>query len=405
MIGKRRFLFGVVLLMPLALSAGGCWDHVAMGERTIVVGVGIDLTSGSEPILLTLQVANLSAGNSAGSGIATGEGGAGGKGSRAKNAVVVETSKGRSLYDAIHNFFRYSSRQLIFSHNKIVILGNELAKSGVASVFDDMVRDYQFRATNWILVAEDTAKEILQSQTDLGTIPAVEINRMMTNLEKNGSMYPVDRNDFVLRLKGEGNTSLAPLIQIESRETNPFPRIRIGKMAVFKEDRLIDVLDTNESRALSWFIGRSKGRSVVFPDKLGKAQTGISVEIIKGPVRIRPRKTKDGIIMEITGTGDGILRETENIANNSGTIAQLERAVERILKEQVERTIRHAQQTGADFLGYARIIHGDYPDVWHRISGNWEQEFPRIRSRVHFDIDIVRFGLFRDSLLDAGGRK
>jgi spore germination protein KC len=406
MFSKLCFPFSITLSILLALVISGCWDQVGFKERAIVIGMGIDKIQGDDPILLTVQVINLPTlksgeGGAAGAGSSSGTGtGTEKKGSQAKSSVVVETSKGKSLDDAIHNFLKYSSRRMTFTHNRIVVLGNELATSGIASVFDDMARDYQFRATNWIFVAEKTAQEILESSTELGNVPAKEIDQMMINLTKNALILPINSNEFILNLKSEGNTSFTPLIQIDNSEQNHSQRIMIEKTAIFKNNRLIDILTPDESQSLLWFADKQKGGSLVFPYQSGKNQKKISVEISDGTTRITPHLTKDGIVMEIACTGLCTLYAMDGIENNTKTIKQLERIIEKIMEKRVESTIVKAQLIKADFLGFARIIHSEYPDVWRRIRKNWDKEFLRIKSKVHFQMNIARYGLVKDSILE-----
>lgn len=403
---KPRIMFKVILLILLMIPASGCWDLVSIGERTLVIGMGIDKIEGDEPTLLTAQVINFQAFKSSGGGTMAGAGGSNGKGinggdksSSGGSSVIIETIKGRSLSDAIYNFLKYSSRRVIFSHNRVIILGNELASTGIAGIFDQMMRDYQFRPTNWILVAENTAREILETQTALGTVPAIEINRMMTNLTRNALIFPVNMNDFIVQLKSEGKTGLAPLIQIEQPDSNPFPRIKVEKTAVFKNNRFIGILTTDESRALTWLVDQQKGGSVVFTDKPGDNLQRISIEISDGTSRIIPRATKDRLLMEISCTGNAILRESGEIIINSKTIKQLEQRVEKILETRVERTIEKARQMRTDFPGFARLIHADHPDLWHRIKDIWEEEFPKMKTRVHFQINLIRYGNIKNSML------
>lgn len=408
MLSKQRVIFEAMLLMLLTLLVGGCWDLVGIGERTLVIGMGIDQIQSDEPILLTAQVINFQAFKSGGGGTMTEASGANGKGtggdksSTGGSSVIVETIKGKSLSDAVYNFLKYSSRRVIFSHNRIIILGNELARSGIADIFDEMARDYQFRPTTWILVAENTAREILEARTDLGTVPANEINRMMANLTRNALIEPVNMNDFIFQLKSEGKTGLAPLVQIEQPDSNPFPRIKVEKTAVFKNNRLIGILTADESRDLTWLASRQKGGSVVFAYNSGNNQQKISVEISDGRTRITPRVTKDGLLMEIHCTGSGILRESDSITNNSKTTSRLEQTVEKILKTRVEQTIERARQMRTDYLGFAQRIHADYPDLWRQMKDIWEEEFPKLKTNVHFQINLARYGNIKNSVLKTG---
>jgi spore germination protein KC len=403
---KQRVAFGAMLLILLTLLVGGCWDLVSISERTMVIGMGIDKIQDDEPILLTAQVVNFQAFKSGGGGTMTGAGGSNGKGasngdksSAGGSSVIVETIKGRSLSDAVYNFLKYSSRRVIFSHNRVIVLGNELARSDIAGIFDEMTRDYQFRPTNWILVAENTAREILEARTDLGTVPANEINIMMDNLTRKALIDPVNMNDFIFQLKSEGKTGLAPLVQMEQPDLNPFPRIKVEKTAVFKNNRLIGVLTTDESHDLTWLDDRQKGGSLVFIYQSGKKQQKISVEISGGTTHITPQVTQDGILMKISCSGSGVLRESEGITNNFKTVKRLEQRVEKVLETRLEQTIEKAQQMKADFLGFGRLIHADDPDLWLRIKDKWEEEFPKIRISVHFQINLARYGNIKNSVL------
>jgi Ger(x)C family germination protein len=367
--------------------------------------MGIDQVPGDEPVLLTAQVINFQAFKNGGSGAMLGTSGSNETGTNGSNkssavgsSVIVETIKGRSLSDAIHNFLKYSSRRVIFSHNRVIILGNELAKSGIVNIFDEMARDYQFRPTCWILVAENTAREILEAKTDLGMIPANEINRMMANLTKSALIYPVNMNEFIFQLNSENKSALVPLIQIEQPNSNPFQRIKVEKAVVFNNNRLMGILTTDQSQDLTWLIGPQKGGSVVFTDMPGNPQK-ISVDIIDGTARITPVATQDGILIKINCTGSGVLRESEDLANNSKTIKRLEQKVEEILETRVTKTIETAQQMKIDFLGFARMIHADYPDLWHPMKNIWEEEFPRTKIRVHFQMNLARYGNIKNSVL------
>ncbi|HEX3046871.1 MAG TPA: Ger(x)C family spore germination protein [Bacillota bacterium] len=393
----RKFHFLLILisfLFPLLL--GGCWDMRPMKERGIVVGIGVDKIEGEEQILVSLQVVDTSALKGGTGGMGAGE-----KSTPSKSAVVVETSRGKTLYDAIHNFLAYSSRQITFAHNRVVILGNDLAKSDISGVLDDMYRDYQFRMANWMFVAEKTAKEILESQTDLGAIPAIELSQMMVNETENAFTIPVHRSDFVYQLNSEGNSGFIPLAQIEQPGINPFPRIRIEKAAIFNGNRLVDILSEDESQGLVWLYRGQKGGTVVFPFKSSKdkEQKLVSIEVWDGKTKIIPHRSKNELVLEIICSGKGILRESENVQNNSTTFTTLGKSAAQVLKRRVVKTIKKAQQINVDFLGFARIIHQEEPELWRQLRQNWKQEFPLIRSEVSFKINIDQFGNSKSSIL------
>lgn len=392
--------------MLLVMLLSGCWDQVEIKERTTALGIGIDKAPGDESLHLTMQLINPRTlqGESGQSG-AGGEMGTRKQGSQGSDSVIIETSQGQSFYDAIRNFSKYSPRRITFFHNRVIILGNEMAQAGIAAVLDDLGRDSQFRPTNWILVAENSAQEILEAQTGLGIYPAKDLDQIMQNLTKNALILPVNWNDFIYQLKNEARTALVPLVQIEPSGMNPTPRIKIEKTAIFKNDRLIGVLTRNKSEGLIWLSDGTKGDSLVFPFQSDGERCDVSVEIVDGSTKVKPRLIGDEVRIEISCQGIGILHGTKNIHNTPETIARLERQTERILKQKLEQTIQKAQQIKADFLGFARTIHGDHPEIWRRVNQNWDEEFSRIQAQVRFQIKLTKFGLIRDSLLKIDDRE
>jgi spore germination protein KC len=323
---KVRYLLILPIFM-LTLPLCGCWDLRPMKERGIVVGVGVDRIKGAAPILVSLQMIDLHALKGSTSGTESGE-----KDASSKNAVIVETSCGKTFYEAVHNFSAYSSRQITFAHNRLVILGNDLAKTDISGVLDDMYRDYPFRMTNWMFATEKTAKEILESRTDHGTVPAVAIGQMMINRTKDAFVLPVNRNDFVYQLTSEGNSGFIPLVQVEQPGINPTSRIKIEKAAIFSGNRLVDIITKDEFQGLLWLYRGLKGGTVVFPYQSGKGKGPklISIEVREGKTQIIPQRSRTGLVMKIICTGKGALRESENVQNNSKTLTALEKSTAQI---------------------------------------------------------------------------
>jgi spore germination protein KC len=400
MIIKLRLCSGILLPLLLIFMISGCWDQVEIKERAIIIGLGIDKIASDDSVHLTAQVINFNS-----SKVSEGPTGDALRISGPQDAaqggssVSILTSTGKSFFDAIHNFLKSSSRRITFSHNRIIILGKKLADSGIAGILDDLTRDYQFHRTNWLLVANNTAQEILESETGLGTIPAKEIDQMLRNLNSEPLIPPIILNKFLVELRSEGKATVAPLVELDQSMPDTSPRIKIEKLAVFNRDHLCGILNTDESQGLLWLIARQKGGSLAIPYQSPTGQKTLWVEISDGTSQIRPQLTKTGILMKINCTGIATLRETEDFTTNSKTIKQLEIKAANIIKAQVERTIQKAQLLNADILGFANSIHGEYPEHWRSLKENWDQQFPGMKTRVSFRINIVSFGIIKDSLL------
>lgn len=199
----RRRLLLLNLLLLFSVLSGGCRDRNDVDDLAIVIGVGVDRVPGREPILVTAQVVNPAA---------THIPGAGGGGDQEKPFITL-TGQGQSYGEAIRNLAKAFPRKLFFSHNKIVVLGKNFAEADISEAMDYMERDREFRRINWILVAEKTANEVLETKMDIEKLPAQGVYTLLTSKDQT-FVYPINRNDFLLQLKSDSRVSYAPFIRL-----------------------------------------------------------------------------------------------------------------------------------------------------------------------------------------------
>lgn len=388
--------FGLLFLGLTLLSCYGCWDQSEIKERSMVIGFGIDQVPGPEPLELTIQLVSSRALQSKGQ---SDSGAASGKSGLQNDSVIIKTSRGKTFAAAIRNFNQTSPRQISFFHNQVIVFGKNLAQSGVSAVLDTIVRDPQFRSTNWIFTAPIQAQEVMKAQTGIGSYPAKDLSQMMNKLTKAAFVLPVNRNDFIIQMKSEGRAAVAPLLELEpAPQQDAPPRFKIDKMALFHNYRLVNYLTPAQTQALLWFGNGSKATEVIFPFRTGKGSKPVSIEILSGDTFAETRIDRGRIFLSFTCTGRGILQESEDLQNNPRTIARLENQVEQRLKKQAEELIHYAQTMKIDFLGFGRTIHSFHPEEWRRTGENWDSYFPRVQTRVKFRINLIKFGITRDSL-------
>lgn len=377
-------------------------------DLAIVLSVGLDRVRGTEPILLTVQIVNTSA---------KGPGGEGGGGQ--DTPFITLTSQGKSLLDAERNLAKTSSRKLFFSHNKIVVLGKNFTASDISEAMDYIQRNREFRRTNLIVVAEQTAKEVLETKLDMEKLPALGLHDMLVS-KNQPFIYPVNINEFLLNLKTDIGVSYAPVVSLqdvtqgsnvkqeqavgkqgESSGAKGSAKLHLDKMAIFKNNRLVGTLNEQESIGFLWLNNKLKRDTVVIPFPLAEEDKEISVEIFKGSSKIIPHITDKGITMEIVCTGEAELREAGNLSAQLKDLQmyrQLEQETEKILKAQVEQTIVRAQHDlKADFIGFGNQIHNYNPTEWRLIKADWDQRFPEIQYAITFHVTMRKAGIIKGS--------
>jgi spore germination protein KC len=113
--------------------------------------------------------------------------------------------------------------------------------------------------------------------------------------------------------------------------------------------------------------------------------------------RYRLREVNGQTIFQIVVRGKF---ETIEFSDIHGPLAELqddlEQKVSAAVQQELEQTVRRAQELGADILGVGRYLKSHQPKWWHQVKDNWEQEFFAFPIEVEVEMEwamtIRRFG-------------
>lgn len=375
----NRKWMAIAALLFLTAVCGGCRDRTDVNLLAVVIGVGVDRVNGPEPFRLTVQVVNSA------SVKGPGEGGGG-----QEKPFLLITGQGKSLDEAVNNLAKTAPRKLLFSHSKVIVLGKALAETDITDVTDYFARSRQFRLTNKVVVAEKTAKEVLEAKSDIEKLPAMGLDTLLTAAEQN-FVYPINLNNFMLYLNNEVGVSYAPLVRKAASG------VYLQETAVFKNKRLVGLLDENDSKSLLWIIDKMHGDTVVLPPPRGNGENPITVGILEGHSKVVSHITDSGITMEIVCTAQGDLRETDNLRHDPHSLQlyrEISQEVEKVLAARMVRMLARAQkELNADFPGFGERIHNDNPAQWRLLKENWDRHFPEIKYTVTFKVTIAKAGV------------
>lgn len=405
-----------LIMVCLSLLLTGCWDYQEVDRLASVLALGIDSIPESKTILLTVQIASPEV---KGKGSQTTGGGGGGK------AYTVMNSEGKSLAEALGNLGIQSTRRILLSHCKVIILGKELAETGIGAIVDDLKRARESRRTNWILTTDKTAKEILETDISMEQVPARGIDFILQNFNKGGPVRPVTCNDFYVRLNSDSYVSFTPLIQLQDidqqitdqleevvgRSLDSAEKVKtltIGKTAIFKNLKVVGELNEEDSRALRWLVDSPQGRITMTytPQTQTDGDKGkISLDITYGQTTITPHISEDSITMNIAMTVKVSIHETGTTFVNlrdPQVIDQLQRQAAETMKLQLEHTINTAQKKlKSDYVGFAENLHNYYPIEWKQIKKNWDEIFPTVDYRISCGVQVLSTGMMTAPTLSS----
>ena len=275
MFRKLRFLLIIAfLLLPLQ----GCWGMREIDEMGYVLLMGID--KGKENMVkVTFQIALPKPLGEEGSGDEV-----------STEIVEVEAA---SLFGAEQLLNTFVSKHITLIHNTTVVVSEEIAREGLAKYINPLVRSREIRRTNYLLVVKGKANDFIEKNRGLvfEKYPSRQIDILMASSHLTGIMYKSDIHMFYKALKSPGRQPVLAAVGISQnveakasdeskieeikRENAYLPgeiprkggnKIDVIGQAVFKEERLVDFLNGEETRFYQMVTGEFRQSIFSFPE-------------------------------------------------------------------------------------------------------------------------------------------
>lgn len=383
---KKMFAILIILILQFFLLTG-CWDQAELEERALVAGIGFDLGPEKNYVQLTAQII-IPGAIIAGSG----EGGGG-----PQEVVELVTATGATSFGAARNIVLETGKKGLYSHNKIVVIGEGLAKKGVDTILDFLLRDNEFRRKQWILVAKGDAQKILQGKIKLEKIPAYGVANLVQSSIYSSKAVAVNLHDFSGMVTSKTSCAIATGIEMVT-ENNKADDLEVGVLkntAVFKRYQLKGWLDDVETRGLLWVQGKVVGGAIniVFP---GEEDKFISIETIRANSQIKAEIRDGQPIIKVKVVQEGNIANQQFFNLNKArpsAIKKLELDLKEVIEAEILRTLKKAQELNTDIYGFGEAFYRRYPKEWEEMEEKWDEIFPTLAVEIEVEAFIRMFGL------------
>jgi spore germination protein KC len=390
-IKNQALLFGLFFLF---IFLSGCWDAKELQNLAIVSAVGIDLDE-KQPgkVLVTIQIIKPGEVKSSGGDSAGGDGSTfGGQ----QKAYITASSSGKTVSEAFRNFVTQVDRELYLSQNQIIVFGKAAAEQGVYSFLNYFIRTHEPRETNWILVADGKARDIMDTNLGLEKIPALETNRLIINREVASQASGTKIQDFLFGLLSKDTSVYTSFIQVKDNMGDK--KIQLAGSAVFKGDKFVGQFDKKETRGLLWIVNKVKrGVISVKTPTLGQVDFGI----LNATSKIEPEVNAGKITMKLQiDTDYGLISELKAEDLSKQEINKLlEHLVRQRICQEIQAALKKAFLLNTDVFGFGEMVHREFPKDWKAIQPNWAQIFTKTQVNIRIRARLKSVGLLTGSIL------
>lgn len=399
--GKLLRLLPLLPLLSLLLS--GCWDDRELNELGITSGSAYDWENNQWKA--TYQVINPSSG-------ASGMGGSGG-GSTSSPPFLTFTVKGRTIMEAIERTNLTSTREMFFSHSRITVIGESLARHGINQLIDMFLRKQDARETVFVFISQGDAGMILDQLMQMTKNQGAGIQLMIEQESRLLSYYPGTRlYELAMALASESKSAVLPEILLtgsqtmdetsETAVTDLPSRLALGRLGVIKGDTFAGWLSQKQAFGLSFLTDNVDSATIAFPSRPAASdKLDASFVLQNSATTIRPVWAKDHYVMEVNVKGSGVLTELGSIMdlNDRKAISEMEESLEQRVLELMNNAWTEVKRLKADVTGFAVRVHRSDPKRWKQIEQekSWDSVFQEIELRPQVSIEMERTGLSNKS--------
>jgi spore germination protein KC len=367
-INKALILIFVLIFNSLILT--GCWNYKEVDELAIAAGVAVDKNA-DDTVHLTIEVVNISGGTEA-----------------TYEPKYIE-SDGNTFFEAVRRAIAREGRRVYWSHAKVAIVSEELAREDILKYLDFLFRDAETREDSWLLISrEKKAGEILQSKGILNPIVSFQIDDTM-RAQKSISRFPfIQLYEFFDRVSYQQVSAIAPTVQLVEQHGEKTPLV--GGTAIFKKEKLIGFLNEEDTKMILWLRDEVQGGLVIIKNVSG-TKDNVTLEIFNSKSKITPLMQEGVLKIKVEvdlDVGIGEIFGSTDFINNPGKqklIKAAEDNVEGDIKK-VYTMIRDKYK--ADVFGFGRRIEMKMPGIWKQIKQDWDKFFAELEIDVDVNVKI-----------------
>lgn len=392
-------VFKTLVILIFIFSTTGCWNFQELNQLAIITGMAID--KDEDHFEVSVLVAN-----SKKFQVSSKEG---------ESQTTVYSGKGTTISEAMKDIDLSIPKQLYIGHLSVIIIDEEIAKTGMNQMIDYLLRDPESTKRFYLAVAKnDKAKDILKTISPLESFPSQNLSaNIARSSESQAVSATITYSKFVETMIKVGYEPILPTITLKGNkkkgskdssveQTEPSAIIELDTLALFINDKFKTYATKNESRGINMLSGRINEMIVpVECDDMGNKAV-IAITDIKTSIKAKVKNNEP--IVNINIKAQGSIRELncrENLYDDKN-IKQLENLTKKEMKKLINKGINLAQENETDIFGFGNLIYKNNPKYFKSIKKTWNKEqFKSLKPNIKIKLNLEDKGSLEQTIKEA----
>lgn len=391
--GLKMKIKKVLPALIISMLLTGCWDNVEIDRKAFVATIAVDIGKDikERETLKELKPTDAFADKSMDIlsvtyGFPDIRNMEQEKGTAEELAITVD---GYSMTDTYFKAIAQSSRNLQFSHSKVLFLSDELFRypEVAKEVMDYIEREPSLNRTTVMAIVEGKAEDYVKFKPLMEENIENYITGLMGNNSRNGSVYPVTLNKYI-DMSTQSDVNMLPLFKLE--EGNK--KLVLSGITLIKDFQIVGYLNDKEItdvQLLRGDIGSCK--KVVYKEGhpidyyIRDVSTKVDVELVD-----------DKLVLNYKIFTEGTIKGYYTDANllNTDVIREIEQYfADSMEKELVAIADITRNKLQVDLLNVKEKLRKYHPKIWSKLQNRWPEVYQNAEIKVTVDNHIRTVGL------------
>lgn len=384
----------IIIFLSMIVFLTGCWDRRELNDISIVTGIAVD-PGEKKKYKLTVEVANAAEF---------------GKQSAQGDAPVITYSlEGDSVAELTNKMNIELTKQLVYSHTRVLFINEEIAKKGLLGFLDFLERSGQFRNDFRIIVTKgDQAADFTRIVYPIQKSPSLKLHQQTESMQREWGGDPsVKLTDFISSIISKGRSPVAIIVKLKgdvdkgkktenNKSLDPEALVYIDGLAVFNNDKMVGSLTVTDTRNYFW-TQRLQHTSIAVPcnEKKKEDETFLDLRIIRTKTNIKTtyKHNMPKLHVDIYGEANIQGNECTRDLTNLDVYKDYEKNLNKQIKKEITDSIKKVQEDfGSDIYGFGDRLNQTNPKKFKEVKDNWDEEFARADLDVHVNITLLHAG-------------
>jgi spore germination protein len=310
----------------------------------------------------------------------------------AKTDVKIVEEQAYSVRGLNTSANKKTSKKLLAGQLRVILLGEELGKQGMIHVLETLTKDPTVSDLSYLSIVDGETRDLLKLKDPHIPNIGIHLYRLLDKNTNDEHMPLATLQEVLNRYYTVGKDPFMPVLKkIDNKE------VSYTGVGIFKEDRLVGRISTNQSFYLKLINDKYKAGSkdLMFMSESSKlrgishteGKTVISLDTIDSRSDIKlvnEKKLEFDIKVKLNARLIDINSDID--LTQSDNLKLFEKEVSKEMKKRVEELISYCQSKNSDVIGLGEVYrstvrHSELTkEKWHKMYKN---------AKVNVDVDFI----------------